>query len=261
MSSPFKVEFDEDEIIQLCEEREMYHDRVKELEVSCKLLQNENELKNRQIEKLRDEVGVLKKTLETGYDAVDNADTNCAEHMRMVKEVEMQCKAYEEENNHLQVVQRSLHETISEKETTIQNLNQEKTFYKQQMDQLRTEIKRLRQENAAKDAKIKLLSEQTRQLKTELQNTRRAMEKMGSESKATVEQMRADHAKRFNQLDNKLDCVMKMLQASKMADKNTGQNTETAKTARKQSVSSGKSDNRPDGTLKAKPPQNKGKKN
>lgn len=51
--SILQVEFGEEEVLQLCEEKQMYEDRVKELEVNCKILQSEKAFKEHKIEKMK----------------------------------------------------------------------------------------------------------------------------------------------------------------------------------------------------------------
>ena len=244
----FQIEFEEAEVLQLYEEKQIYEDRVKELEVNCKILQNENSFKEHKIEKLKHDMQFLKHSVETGYDTIDNADDVCAEHLCRLDELQAKFNALEEENIHLKLVQKNLRDTISEKEATMKNLNQERQFYKRQMDVLQEELIKLKKENAEKDAKIKMLNEQIRQLKIDLQNTRQAMDKMAMDSRVTMEQMKTDHAKRFNQLDNKLDCVLKMLKSTNVAETNTTRSAEDNKSkfARKQSIGSQKTDPRPD---------------
>ncbi|XP_071140951.1 uncharacterized protein MCAP_0864-like [Mytilus edulis] len=240
-----KIEFEEAEVIQLYEEKEMYLERVKELEVSCTLLQNENYLKEHKIDKLNQDVWLLKQNAQQKYDEIDNVDETCVEHLRKLDEVEAQCKTLEEENAHLQIVQRSLQETISDKEVTMKNLNQEREFYKKQMNILQADLRQLQNDNAEKDAKIQTLNEQIRQLKIDLQNTRQAMDKMATDSRVAMEQLKTDHSNRFNQLDNKLDCVLKMLKTSKMVDGNVLKSADVNKNTRKQSIGSHKTENRP----------------
>lgn len=257
----FQVEFEEDEVLQLYEEKQMYEDRVKELEVNCRILQNENAFKEHKIEKMKHDINFLKDNVRTGYDEIDNTDNACVEHIKMLEELESRYETMEEENIHLKIVQRNLRDTINEKETSLNNIDKERHFYKRQADILHDELRKLQKDGSGKDAMIKMLNEQIIQLKADLHDTRQTMEKMATESHVVMEQMKMEHAQRFSQLDNKLDCVLKKLNCSTvMSPSNNQKSADLNKNrmARKHSVGSNKSDQHQDkNIMKGKPPFNR----
>ena len=235
------VEFEEEEVLQLYEEKQMYEDRVKELEVNCKILQNENAFKEHKIEKMKQDIHFLKDNGRTGYDEIDNTDNTCVEHINMLEKLESRYETMEEENIHLKIVQRNIRDTINEKETSLKNLDKERYFYKRQADILHEELLKLQKESSGKDTMIKMLNEQIKQLKADLQDTRQTMEKMATESHVVMEQMKMDHAQRFSQLDNKLDCILPRLNCSTATSpSNNHKSADSSKNrmSRKQSVGS-----------------------
>ncbi|XP_063436112.1 microtubule cross-linking factor 3-like [Mytilus trossulus] len=218
-----------EEIIQLIKERELVKMRYTALSTKYKTIKTDNKTKSEDIQSLNEEINSLRCQLAEVEEKASNIKDELKKRDKEKdKHVEPRPKLFKDRKDvGIDAVDGPLEEVpndvrdqvdsegllcrMEEQTTTIQLLTEEATHYNNLIATLEDQIEELKATVDEKDKDIMTLRNNVGKLQVHLQAGRQEREKMSEELRKDMENNMKIHDERFDQIDDKMEYVIKLL--------------------------------------------------
>ncbi|XP_071140949.1 uncharacterized protein PF3D7_1120000-like [Mytilus edulis] len=226
-----------EEIIQLIKERELVKMRYTELSTKYKTIKSDNETKSDDIKILKEEIDSLRCQLAEVEKKASNIKDELKKRDKEIqkgKHVELRPKLFKDRKDvGIDAVDGPLEELpndvrghvdsegllfrMEEQTTTIQLLTEEATHYNNLIATLEDQIQELKATVDEKNNDIMTLRNNVGKLQVHLKAGRQEREKISAELRKDMEKNMKIHDERFDQIDDKMEYVIKLLTINRNA--------------------------------------------